>query len=510
MQTIWIIIVVYMLAMIGIGLYAKTKIKSSVDYHLAGRRLGPIMLAGTLAATEIGGGSSVGVTAKAYGAWGLSAGWYVVATGMGIFLVSFIAPRMRRAMATTVPEIIGRRYGKSSQAITSVVALIALIGLAAAQIVATATIVNVLTGFDMHWAVIISGLIVVFYTWIGGMWSVTLTDFVQFFFIIFGFAIAVPFALNNLHGISALNWEQITAGWQHVQNTVPEEKFEWTKLGWPTIAGLTVMYFMTFSTGQEAVQRYYAARNERVAITGSLLCSALITFYAFIPAVLGLISFAAFPGIKDSSALATLSVNLLPPFICGILLSAIISATLSSASGDLLGAASICVKDIIPLRRSKAHLTGEQELHTSRVLVIATGVLAIGIALFSQDIIGLLVFSFTLRATGPFAAYILGLTWEKVTPGAGIWSIIAGLCVGLFWELIKGEKQFGVMSIIVGSMASLVVFLSVVWIERNKGIPFAPSAFQNNVDDAETTESEREKGTASTTTNVSGVESRKY
>ncbi|WP_238981834.1 hypothetical protein [[Enterobacter] lignolyticus] len=67
---IYIIIVLYMLAMIGIGLYAKTKIKNAEDYHLAGRRLGPVMLAGTLAATEIGGGSSVGVAAKAYGAWG--------------------------------------------------------------------------------------------------------------------------------------------------------------------------------------------------------------------------------------------------------------------------------------------------------------------------------------------------------------------------------------------------------------------------------------------------------
>ena len=477
MGTIWAIIIIYMAVMIGIGLYAKTKIKDSADYHLAGRRLGPIMLAGTLAATEIGGGSSVGVAAKAYGAWGISAGWYVVATGLGIFLVSFIAPRMRRVMATTVPEIIGRRYGKSSHAVTSIVALVALVGLAAAQIVATATIVNVLTGFDMHWAVIVSGLIVVFYTWLGGMWSVTLTDFVQFFCIVFGFAIAVPFALNNLHGITALDWNQVVAGWQHVHSTLPAEKFDWTKLGWPTILGLTVMYFMTFSTGQEAVQRYYSARNEKVAITGSLLCSVLIAMYAFIPAVLGLISLTAFPDIKDSTALATLSVNLLPPVISGILLSAVISATLSSASGDLLGAASIYVKDIRKLMHPQEVLDSDRELRISRILVIAVGAVAVGIALFSQDIIGLLVFSFTLRATGPFAAYLFGLTWEKVTPGAGIWSIVAGLAAGLFWELIKGEKQFGVMAIIVGSLVSMIVFLIVVAIERRAGVPYAPSAY---------------------------------
>ena len=488
---IWTIIIIYMLVMVGIGIYSKTKIKNSTDYHLAGRRLGPIMLAGTLAATEIGGGSSVGVAAKAYGAWGISAGWYVVATGLGIFLVSFIAPHMRRAMATTVPEIIGRRYGKSSHAVTSIVALIALVGLAAAQIVATATIINVLTGFDMRWAVVISGLIVVFYTWLGGMWSVTLTDFVQFFCIVIGFAIAIPFALNNLHGISAFDWNQVAASWQHVRSTLPAEKFDGTKLGWLTIFGLTVMYFMTFSTGQEAVQRYYSARNEKVAITGSLLCSALIALYAFIPAVLGLIALTAFPDIKDSTALATLSVNLLPPVISGILLSAVISATLSSASGDLLGAASIYVKDIHPLMHPQKTLEGAHELRMSRALVVIVGIIAVGIALFSQDIIGLLVFSFTLRATGPFAAYILGLTWEKVTPGSGIWSISAGLVTGLVWELIHGEKRFGVMSIIVGSLASLIVFLIVflivVAIERKAGVAYAPSVYPDEVETPDTT-----------------------
>lgn len=71
-STIAVIVVIYMAVMIGIGFYARRKITDSEGYHLAGRRLGVLMLAGTLAATEIGGGSSVGVASKAYGDWGLS------------------------------------------------------------------------------------------------------------------------------------------------------------------------------------------------------------------------------------------------------------------------------------------------------------------------------------------------------------------------------------------------------------------------------------------------------
>lgn len=218
MGIIWTIIIIYMAAMIGIGLYAKTKIKDGNDYHLAGRRLGPIMLAGTLAATEIGGGSSIGVASKAYGEWGLSAGWYVVSAGIGILLVSFIAPFMRKAMATTVPEIIGRRYGKGSHAISSFMSVIASTALTAVQITATATIVHVLTGFNLTWAILISGIGVVFYTYLGGMWSVTLTDFVQFFIIVFGFAIAVPFALSS------------AGGFETVISNLPPEQLGFTKI----------------------------------------------------------------------------------------------------------------------------------------------------------------------------------------------------------------------------------------------------------------------------------------
>lgn len=464
MGIIWTIIIVYMAAMVGIGLYAKTKIKDSNDYHLAGRRLGPIMLAGTLAATEIGGGSSVGVASKAYGEWGLSAGWYVVSAGIGILLCSFIAPLMRRAMATTVPEIIGRRYGTSSYAISSILSFVASIALAAVQITATATIVHVLTGFNLTWAILISGIAVVFYTYLGGMWSVTLTDFVQFFIIVFGFAIAVPFALHN------------AGGFDSVISNLPPEQLGFTKIGWKTIIGLIILYFMTFSTGQEAVQRYYSARNEKTAVVGSLLCGVLMSFYAFIPAFLGLIALAAFPNIDANNALATVSVELLPPLIAGLLLSGVISATLSSASGNLLAVASVYVKDIhgTVLKRE---VKPENELKLSKRLVVLSGIVAIGISLFSQAIIPLLVFAFTIRSTGPFAAYILGLLWDKVTPRAGLYSIVIGTLVGIGWQLAK--EPYGIMAVVAGCIASLITFLLVNWIEIKRGVPAAPTAFNS-------------------------------
>ena len=444
MTTVVVIMIVYMAVMIGIGLYARTKIKDGADYHLPGRRL---------AATEIGGGSSVGVAAKAYGDWGLSAGWYVVAAGIGILLVSFVAPAMRKSMAVTVPEVIGRRYGKASETITASLSSVASVALGAVQITATATIVSTLTDLPMVWAILITGAGVVFYTWIGGMWSVTLTDFVQFFVIVGGFALAVPFALDA------------AGGWSEVAARLPEGQLGFTKIGWPTIIGLVVLYFMTFSTGQEAVQRYYSAKSPRVAVLGSVLCGGLMSLYAFVPAVLGLIALAVYPNIDENNALAEVSVGLLPPLVAGLLLSAVMSATLSSASGNMLAASSVAIRDLYPKFGGK--VSEQNELRFSRIGVLVVGLLATLISLWSQAIIPLLIFAFTMRSAGPFASFIVSLVLRRTSRLAGLVSIIVGTVTGVGWQ-IAGEP-FGIAAIIFGSAWCLVAFWVIHVIDAKRG-----------------------------------------
>ncbi|BDH47352.1 sodium:solute symport protein [Salmonella enterica subsp. enterica serovar Choleraesuis] len=442
-------ILLYVLFMIGVALYAKKRIRNSDDYHLAGRRLGVLMLAGTLAATEIGGGSTIGVTAKAYGEWGLSAAWYVIATGIGIFLAAFIAPYMRRSLATTVPEIIGKIYGKPSHLITSVLSVVSLIALSAAQMTACATVVSGLLEIPFAVAVILSGVLLVFYTWVGGMWSLTMTDFIQFFIIVFGFSLAIIYIL----------WQQ-PEGAHALFARLPAEKMQTTKLGWGAIVGLIVMYFMTFCTGQEAVQRLCSAKNERVAITGALVCGIVMVLYAFVPALFGLVAVSIYPDINPNEALTTLAAGQLPPVFAGLVLSAVLFATISSGSGDLLGAASISIKDIYYGYIRPGEEDNGQALRNSRIMVLVVGALGIIIALASQQIIELLVFAFTIRATGPFAAYLFGLLASAPPRRAGFISIATGTVCGIAWQ--AAGQPFGIYAVIIGSLASLLSYL-LVW-----------------------------------------------
>lgn len=462
MQPTFLIIILYMATMIGIGVYAsKRKVKNSKDYLLAGRSLGPFMMAGTLAAAEIGGGSTVGVAAKAFGDWGLSAGWYVVCAGIGIFLVSFVAPYLRKSMATTVPEIIGKRYGSSAHKITTALSIIALFIATAVQIIATSSIISVVTGINLNVAIIGSAVVVTIYTMLGGLVSVAMTDIVHILFITIGMAIAAPIIVKN------------AGGWAEVAANLPAGQLSLTKVGWKTIVGLILMYFMTFSTGQEAVQRYFAAKNIKVARTGSVLCALLMAAYGFIPATIGLVALAKFPEINANNAMATAAINFAPTIVAGLVLSAIVAATMSSASGNMLAVSTIFTKDVYQ-RYMNPNADDKRLMTISKFLILFIGAGSLVIALSKAEIIPLLVFAFTLRSAGPFAAFVFGLIYEKATVHAGIYSLLLGSIAAFVWQYL-GEP-YGIMAIVLGSIVSTIVFFGVAFLESKMGIPPAPLA----------------------------------
>ena len=470
MNTTLIVIVLYMMIVMSIAIYvSKKKVKNSKDFLLAGRSLGPLMMAGTLAAAEIGGGSTVGVASKAYGEWGLSAGWYVVCAGIGIFLVSFVAPYLRKSMATTIPEIMGRRYGKPSHIITTTLSLIALFIASAVQVIATASIISVVTGANLKSTILIVGVIITIYTMLGGLVSVASTDIIHIIFITVGMAIATPIIIHN------------AGGWTEVKSLLPAGQLGLTKVGWKTIIGLILMYFMTFSTGQEAVQRYFAAKDAPTAKLGSFLCALIMALYGFIPATMGLVALAKFPNINANDAMATAAINFSPAIIAGIVLAAICAATMSSASGNMIAASTIFTKDVYQ-RYMKPDAKDNQLMFVSKDTIVTIGIVSIIIALTNAQIIPLLVFAFTIRSAGPFAALVFGLIYEKATVHAGFYSLILGSIASFIWQYLK--EPYGIMAIVFGSIVSTIVFFSIAIIENKMGIPPAPPAIrQQDIDE---------------------------
>lgn len=456
-----VIVIIYLLFMLWIGWYSSTKISTNTDFMVAGRRLGPFLMAGTLAATEIGGGSSLGVVQNGMSGFGLSASWYITTMGIAFIILSFIAPRFRAATVKTVPEYFRRRYGKSCGIITAVIMLLPLIGLTAGQFIASAVILSTMLNIDYQVAVIIVAVVVTVYSIMGGLWSVTLTDFVQVFLIVIGMIIAIPFALNY------------AGGWSTVASNIPEGTMNLFQ-GYDLfgIISLVIMYTATFSVGQEAVSRFYAAKDEKAAKGGAWLAAVVNFIYAFIPTILGIIvlalintgkfSAAQFESVGARYALPILAINTMPPIICGLLFAGIISATMSSSDSDLLGAGSIFANDIYKAVL-KPDASSKSVMNVTKTVMCLVGITSMFIALFNtQSIVTILMFCFTLRAAGSFFPYVMGHYWKKASSAGTIASLLAGTVVVVYLEHISNGMLFGIkfsQPIIPGLVFGFIFFI---------------------------------------------------
>lgn len=459
--TVTVIVALYLLLMLFIGWYSSKKITSNTDFMVAGRRLGPFLMAGTLAATEIGGGSSLGVVQNGMSGYGLSAAWYIITMGFAFVILTFLAPKFRAATVKTVPEYFRRRYGKSAGLVTAIIMLLPLVGLTAGQFIASSVILSTMLGISYQVAVIIVAVVVTIYSVMGGLWSVTLTDFIQVFLIIIGMLIAVPFAMN------------LAGGWEMVVANVPTEAFDmFSGYNLTGIISLTVMYIATFTVGQEAVSRYYAARDGKAARQGSALAAVINFIFAFIPAILGIIVLALinmgkfnaadFADVGARYALPVLAMEAMPAVICGLLFSGIISATMSSSDSDLLGAGSIFANDIYRAVL-KPEASNDEVMKITKIVMGIVGVASMFIALFNtSSIVTLLMFCFTLRAAGAFFPYVLGHYWSGASLAGTIASLISGSVVVIFLEKISKGMLFGMkvsQPIIPGLIVGLVFFL---------------------------------------------------
>ena len=150
-----IIVVAYLVGMLTVGaVVSKVQIKNAKDYMVAGRRMGLFMVAFSLSANNIGGGCTTGLAQKAFGDWGLSAVWYVLAASIAMIPLAYFAPKIRKTMAVTIPEVVGRRFGKFSSNFTAILSVLSLFCLTSSQIAASGGVINalipsILLGFEL-------------------------------------------------------------------------------------------------------------------------------------------------------------------------------------------------------------------------------------------------------------------------------------------------------------------------------------------------------------------------
>lgn len=203
----YVVIVAYFAIMIGIGFWSVRRTKNLEDYLVAGRRLRFPMFFGCMAALAVDGAVTVGGTDKGYGE-GIAGIWVGGSLGMGLIALGMlISSKLNRLRALSVNEVIERNYGPIARVFGATLTIIYTISLTVVQIVSMGAIVSGLFNLSNTVSMVLAGCVVVFYTFLGGMWSVTMTDIVQFVVKTLGIVILVLiFVLSSprIGGLSGL------------------------------------------------------------------------------------------------------------------------------------------------------------------------------------------------------------------------------------------------------------------------------------------------------------------
>ena len=464
-----IIVIGYLVGMLVIGyVVGKLKIKNADDYMVAGRRMGVFMVAFSLSANNIGGGSTTGLAGKAFTSWGMSAVWYVLAASIAMIPLAYFAPKIRKTMAVTIPEVVGRRFGKFSSGFSAILNILALFCLTSSQIAASGSVVSVLTGIDTRICLLIAGLVVILYTTFGGMIADQISDLVQFIIIFFGLAIATPFVIKGC------------GGWSTIASKLPGDQLSFTKIGWVAIIGYIFNYFCTFLSGPEMISRFESAKDEKTAQRASLVSAVLMAAMAIFPTLLGLAALSVKDAIGNpasGSAMMAVTEAYAPTIITGIVSAAIISATMSSADSNLLCMSTMIINDLyIPYSGKK--LEGMKEVKATRICNMICCAVAVFISFFGINIVTMNTFAFAIRCAGPFAAYGLGLVVPKATKHSGQISIITGTIGVVVWQILSGGGFYlGILPVVFGCAVGTITFFLVNLIEWKQGVEAAPSAY---------------------------------
>lgn len=389
-----IILIIYALVLFLIGIYSYLKIKTPFDYFLAGKKTGVWQISGSLLATILGGSAILGTIGLAKSQLWASA-WYILAASLGLLGLLPIVKKVYAKGKFTLPELIGQYYGEQARKVTSLIIPVAWLGIVAAQIIAGAQILVSFFGMSYSSGVFLTGIIFIIYTFIGGQVSVMKTDLFQSFFILAGIVLtAFMIPAGKLPPLPAL-----------------KESFPFNAHFTPfDLLILLLTFSSTFVVGPDIYSRVFCAKDQQTASKSVLAVALILIPFGFVLSYVGLYAATFHGGVQNSSALVNLADAYLPEWASGILIAALISAVLSTASTTLLTTSMILselfYKDI----------NNEKSFRQTKLFLIAVGLVSMLISLKITSIVGSLLLALSFYSGAfilPMAAALFGLPYNK-------------------------------------------------------------------------------------------------
>ena len=443
-----LVIILYFAIMLGAG-YAgmRRSSRNADDFTVAGRRLlGPFMYTSAMSTVVLGGASTVGGVSLGY-KYGISGMALVLMLALGITAIGvLLSKKLLSNGIYTVPDLLGRRFGTSSRHLGSAIVVFYSLMVGVSQIVAIGTVLNVVFGLHSTVAAFIGWAVITLYSVAGGMWSITLTDVIQFSIKTVGiFLILLPLSIHS------------AGGFGRMQEELPHSFFSPVGIGVGTIFAYFLLFFFGFMIDQGNWQRLFTARSEKVAYWGCVVSGVYCALYGLAGALIGTAGRVILPSLANPDhAYAELARTVLPVGVFGLVIAAALAATMSCASGLLIGASTVLTNDVYrPLRHDRT-----TSVRANRVALAGVCVAALAVSFASGGSVGTVTLAADLLAAALFVPAMGALFWPRASPAAALVSMVAGTVACLIFMVVDG--LYANEPVMYGLLASLVVFVVAV------------------------------------------------
>ncbi|MFN0274758.1 MAG: sodium:solute symporter family protein [Chitinophagales bacterium] len=426
-------VVIYLVITFLVGIYTSRLVRGSRDFVQAGRRLPLFLNAADLFALWFGSETIFGASSEfaQHGLKGVVEDPFGAALCLVLFGMFFIR-RLYRMNLYTLGDLFKIKYGRTTEITASFFMLLTFFGYIAAQFVALGYIFSYATGgaISIQMASMICAVIVMIYTMVGGMWAVSITDFIQSIVIVIGFILAVIFLLN------------VTGGFNVVIANAPENTFRFLPDGEPfsiiNWLGAWMVVGLGYIPSQDVFQRANAARNEKSAVRSMYIGAGLYILIAMMPLFITLCAKVMYPSntFEDTQAIIlTMITQHTPLWLQIIFFGALLSAVLSTCSGAILAPASILAENFIkPL--SKKTYTDKQFLHLLRWSVVIIGCISMSMSLVRTNIFALVAESAILGMVSLLAPVVAGLYSKTATKEGAMLSMFSGIIIYVVFEYV--------------------------------------------------------------------------
>jgi SSS family solute:Na+ symporter/sodium/proline symporter len=439
---------VYLAVLIAISIRKSRNVKTQDDFMVAGRNVTATFLVATLVCTWIGSGSLFGGAGRAFRE-GFSALWMSAGAWVGIAIVYFLAPKVRRIAQYTVPDILEKRYTPAARLLGSLAIIIAYLTIASYQFKGGGRLLSILIPeLDPKIGGLFICLLVVLYTVAAGMMSIVALDLINGIMITLAILIAAPLVLNA------------AGGWGGLTQTLPETHF--TVVGRTGIAQALGLFFPTFFLllGESGMyQKFMGAKDAltaRRAVIGMIIGVIVVETVLDATAVFGAglywndPAYRAADGSFDAAATETIILQLarhdLLPLFGILLLIGGIAIIFSTANTFLMIPSTNVARDIYQ-RFVNPGASQQRVIGIQRIMIVVLALVAYAASTFFESILDMALYAYTMVGAAVTPALLAAFLWRRVTALGGTISVAAGVVACLLFAALN---QVGVESINLG------------------------------------------------------------